>query len=415
MTNEGTSVKTVTLSKLGPPLLLWFISSTALSSFNKWIFGYKSFEYPLMLTSLHFLTQWAYCIMAPAASAYFSKSSNVVVDECCDDVEDASAQISPDLPSCFRPAVSRIKALPPDGVAHFPLSTFLIMSVPIGMMSSLDIAFSNLSLSFISISAYVTIKSTAPAFVALFAWFFRLERFSYSLAFVVTAVSLGEAVSAMGGVVKDKTGGDEGASSSPFGLILCLAASVLSGVRWTLVQMLFTYLPKKYRKPTVTVRITAPTMFALTLLVSVALEGPWNVFKEYNFAYVACAAFFGGSIATIMILSEFELVARSSAVVLAIGGVVKELLAVAAGVLAFGDRLDALNIFGLAIVMSGVVVFKLRHLSPAAASADAPPKFFPVAARDEEDEGELTELISSSSGTATREDDRLEDGEDGQF
>ena len=79
----------------------------------------------------------------------------------------------------------------------------------------------------------------------------------------------------------------------------------------------------------------------------------------------------GGVIAVSMILCEFWLILRASALILMIGGVIKELTTISIGVLVFKDRLNLLNSIGVCIVFTGVLSYKyVFHMQKREALAD---------------------------------------------
>ena len=59
-----------------------------------------------------------------------------------------------------------------------------------------------------------------------------------------------------------------------------------------------------------------------------------------------------------MILCEFWLILRASAIILMIGGVIKELTTISIGVVIFSDKLNLLNSIGVCIVFTGVLSYK---------------------------------------------------------
>jgi Permeases of the drug/metabolite transporter (DMT) superfamily len=69
----------------------------------------------------------------------------------------------------------------------------------------------------------------------------------------------------------------------------------------------------------------------------------------------------GATLAICMIICEFYLIMKSSAVVLMIGGVLKELTTIMIGVTIMGDQLNTVNSFGCVVVFSGVLLYKISH------------------------------------------------------
>jgi len=74
----------------------------------------------------------------------------------------------------------------------------------------------------------------------------------------------------------------------------------------------------------------------------------------------------GAFIAIAMVLCEFWLILKSNAIVLMIGGVIKELITILVGVTLFGDSLNVVNISGIVVVFLGVFLYKATlHLNNA--------------------------------------------------
>eukprot|EP00520_Triparma_pacifica_P010182 CAMPEP_0118637196 /NCGR_PEP_ID=MMETSP0785-20121206/3024_1 /TAXON_ID=91992 /ORGANISM="Bolidomonas pacifica, Strain CCMP 1866" /LENGTH=436 /DNA_ID=CAMNT_0006528367 /DNA_START=145 /DNA_END=1451 /DNA_ORIENTATION=+ len=389
-----------------PSLAAWFLFSSLLSIYNKYIFGSRSFPYPLFMTSFHFLLQWT--VSTILTKRYPKTFYNTKEDDDDDDDDETNeeggevkmktktgssnghgnASKNKQPPSFLLPLTTLISTTVPPlvldsfsyitsgGVNTFPWPAYFAISIPIGLTSSLDISLSNVSLSLISLSTYVMIKSTVPVFVAFFAIGLGVERLSWTLVLVVGVISLGEVVTVSGGKSEDgggsrlldaAVGGGEEAFGSPEGVALCLAASMFSGLRWTLVQFLLNELPKGYKTPMVTLRLVAGVMWATTLFASFIRERPWGIVNtEYassfgNMMFTLMVSLFGGAIAICMVMAEFSLILKSTAVVLMIGGVLKEIFTIVLGVLLFGDRLTGRNLLGFCIVLVGVIIFKFRH------------------------------------------------------
>lgn len=69
----------------------------------------------------------------------------------------------------------------------------------------------------------------------------------------------------------------------------------------------------------------------------------------------------GGILGVCMIVCEFYLIMKSNAVVLMIGGVVKELCTIGIGVFVFGDNFNTVNLMGCIIVFAGISVYKISN------------------------------------------------------
>ncbi|CAJ1966854.1 unnamed protein product [Cylindrotheca closterium] len=297
-----------------PAMLGWFAFSALLTAYNKYVFGdgHMAFPCPLFLTSLHFLVQWT---VSHCVCQYFPETMGR------------------------------------NSVSDLDWKTWALVSIPCGFVTALDVGLSNLSLAIITITFYTMVKSSAPVFVLAWAFVFRIEKITLRLIGVAAIIALGEFVTVAGEidfVLK--------------GFILCLIATCCSGARWTLVQLKLQNMQPPMKSSIATMRLLSPSMFFGMLVMSFAIEQPWNDFAQMDsnaLLQVLLLGLGGGTIAIAMILCEFYLILEASAVIMMIGGVIKEMVTIMIGVSAFGDDLNATKIIGMCIVFSGVIVYKI--------------------------------------------------------
>jgi len=272
------------------------------------------FPCPLLLTSVHFLIQWLFAHVA------------------C---------------HCFPERLGSKR------VAIMTWKEWAIISVPCGFVTALDVGLSNLSLVRITLTFYTMVKSSTPVFVLGWAYLFKIERITLPLIGVIVIIATGEFLAVYGEVDFDRVG-----------LILCLAASFLSGLRWTLVQTMLQKLDPPLESTIVTMKLLAPSMFWSMLLLSMIIERPWiklSESKEENneILLIFTLGMLGAAFAILMILCEFHLILRASAIILMIGGVIKEMTTIVIGVSIFGDKLNLIKVIGVLIVFSGVASYKV--------------------------------------------------------
>mmetsp|Transcript_39902 Transcript_39902/g.93660 ORF Transcript_39902/g.93660 Transcript_39902/m.93660 type:complete len:356 (-) Transcript_39902:185-1252(-) len=270
------------------------------------------------MTSVHFLTQWV---------------------------------VSWSLSTCFP------KTLGGDIVKEMTWEQFLKISLPCGLIFAIDIGLSNLSLVLVTLTFYTMVKSSAPIFVLAFAFFFKLERPSWALFFVVITISVGEALTVIG-----ETQFDVG------GFFLVLMASASAGLKWTLIQLLLSKLDPPLPTSIASLRVIGPAMTFSMILLSIIIEKPWvqlspgvsDYFSTFeNSLHTVGLTFLGASFAVAMVLAEFSLIMQSSAMILMIGGVLKELITIFLGVTIFKDELVIINEMGIVIIFTGVIMFKI--------------------------------------------------------
>lgn len=301
------------------PMMGWFTFSGFLSLYNKYVFGSKhlAFPCPLLLTSVHFLIQWAF-----------------------------SYTVTQKFPQ-----------LGGERLSGMSWSEYLGVAIPCGLVTSLDVGLSNLALVRITMTFYTMVKSSSPIFVVISAYCFGLEKITWALILTVVIISAGELLTVLGEVEFDTVG-----------FILVLTASVLSGMRWTVMQFKLQSLNPPLPSTLATMRVLSPFMFSSMLLLSFVLEEPWlkfgpdatnQFFKTFDGMLTSVGlGIFGGLMAICMIMCEFYLIMNSSAIILMIGGVLKELTTILLGVTILHDRLNLVNSLGIAVVFSGVILYK---------------------------------------------------------
>lgn len=280
-----------------------------------------AFPYPLLLTSLHFLFQWIFsysaCMMFPVA-------------------------------------------LGSERVTGMGWEEWFLISLPCGVVTSLDIGLSNLSMVSITITFYTMVKSSTPIFVLGWAYMFGIEKITFRLIGVVLVIAAGEFLTVLGEV-----------DFKLHGFLLCLSASVLSGARWTLVQLKLQTMEPPLKTTIVTMRLLSPCMFWSMLLLSLMKDWPYSKLQDTEFLAIGLGLI-GGTFATAMVLCEFYLILKASAIILMIGGVIKEMITIFVGISFFGDKLNLINATGCSIVFLGVFLYKLVfHLEKEAGNEEA--------------------------------------------
>jgi len=212
---------------------------------------------------------------------------------------------------------------------------------------------------------------STPLFLLGFAFALGLEAPSWRLALSVCTIVAGVAC-----VVAGET------AFSGLGFALVMVAAALSGLRWTLTQLLMRGAAAEgngLSHPLVLLWRVLPVMAAASGLASAMLEQPWH--RLPNSPYGDTAAHAASTTAMLLLaaclafgmsMAEFELVHDTSAVTLAVTGTCKEAVIVALAALIDGDSFGALNGVGLLLVIAGVGVYNwARHTAAAARKAAA--------------------------------------------
>jgi solute carrier family 35 protein C2 len=143
-------------------------------------------------------------------------------------------------------------------------------------------------------------KSSSLAFVLIFAFAFRLEKVTWKLIAIISVMTIGVVMMV--------------ASEAQFvtiGFILVFLASALSGLRWSLTQMLLLRNPAT-SNPFSSIFFLAPCMFVSILAVAIPIEGFGPLSERFgelvNHEGILRAigiVLFPGIIAFLMVSSEF--------------------------------------------------------------------------------------------------------------
>ncbi|KAA8644379.1 putative nucleotide-sugar transporter [Aspergillus tanneri] len=327
-------------------ILLWYFFSLAISIYNKWMFDDDEvvFPFPLFTTSLHMLVQFTLASIL----LYLIPS------------------LRPQPVASSSPSSSPVGQ--PEGVdSKPPLFTkffYFTRLVPCGAATSLDIGLGNRSLKYISLTFLTMCKSSALAFVLLFAFLFHLETPSVKLIVIIATMTLGVIM-----MVAGET------AFNAIGFVLVIASAFFSGFRWGLTQILLLRHPAT-ANPFSTLFFLTPIMFVSLLIIALAVEGPSEIVT--GFVTLADARgglsgilllIFPGVLAFCMIASEFALLKRSSVVTLSICGIFKEVITISAAGVVFHDKLTIVNISGLIITIASIGTYNYMKISKMRAEA----------------------------------------------
>jgi len=191
-------------------------------------------------------------------------------------------------------------------------------------------------------------KSSSLIFVLAFAFFFRLEQFSLRLVGVIFLIFAGVIL-----MVATETRFVLG------GFLLVTSASALSGLRWSLTQLLLKNKNMGLDNPPTTLYWLTPAM-GITLGVISALLESWTVLFNSEFfqtpAVVLRTSFFlfaPGVVAFCMVVSEYYVIQRAGIVTMSITSVAKEVTTIMVSAVVFGDELTPLNITGVGLTICG--------------------------------------------------------------
>jgi len=200
-------------------------------------------------------------------------------------------------------------------------------------------------------------KSSVLGFVLIFAILFRLEKPSWKLGAIILVMTIGVVL-----MVAGET------SFNVVGFTLLMTASVASGLRWSLTQMLLRRTPAT-SNPFSTLFFLTPVMFATLFIIAIPVEGfgplhdGFIILAETRGLFVGILILlFPGILAFCMTSAEFALLKRTSVVTLSVCGIFKEVLTISAASIVFGDKLTPINISGLCVTLSAIISYNFIRM-----------------------------------------------------
>ncbi|GAB1603270.1 solute carrier family 35 member C2-like, partial [Argonauta hians] len=230
-------------------------------------------------------------------------------------------------------------------------SAYIKRLAPPGIVSALDIGLSNWSFEYITVSLYTMSKSSTVLFILAFSLLFRLEKFRPSLLVVVIFIS--------GGLFLFTYHSTE---FNLIGFILVMTATFLSGLRWTLTQLVTQKDGLGLRNPLDMMYHIEPWMIIGLLPLSAAFEGVHivttnNFFRSEHVLTVlqnGGLALIGAVLAFFMELAEFLLITNTSSLTFSISGIFKEIIVLFLAAEINGDHISSLNAAGFIICLCGM-------------------------------------------------------------
>ena len=237
---------------------------------------------------------------------------------------------------------------------------YIFKVVPCGVAAAVEICCSNASLVYITLSFYTMVKSSTPIWVLLFSFMFGFEKPRFLLIGIILLMVAGVILTVEGETKYDT-----------LGFTLVLVASVVSGLRWSMTQLLLQHENMGISNPIATLYYLSPIMFITMLTLSMIFENPLEQFQHSkhfdtishvleSFGLMSIGGFLGKYIclffiehcylserlAFAMTLAELYLIKSTNTVTLSVAGISKEIVIIVLSVLIYGDVLTSKSILG---------------------------------------------------------------------
>jgi|EP01043_Picozoa_sp_COSAG02_P033573 solute carrier family 35 protein C2 len=240
---------------------------------------------------------------------------------------------------------------------------FWLQACPIGASTGLDIACSNISFMYVTVTFATMVKPCGLLWTCALAIAMRLEESSTRLLMVIGCIFSGVFLAGFGET-----------SFSPVGFVFVMLSTLFSAVRWVFTQVMLTSSLKadavdsKDRHeaglftsgPVVLLLMISPSA-SISLIPLIFYTGEASLVLTFlqeedtpTVLWSAAAVCLAALMAFFLLLFELYIVALSSSLSLNVIGTFKEMVTIAAGVLLFGDQINGINGLGVVVTVVGI-------------------------------------------------------------
>ncbi|KAI1854150.1 hypothetical protein JX265_000553 [Neoarthrinium moseri] len=287
-------------------IALWIAMSSSVILFNKWVLAAAHFDFPLFLTTWHM-------VFATGMTQLMAR---------------------------FSTTLDSRKKVPMD------TATYMRAIVPIGIMFSLSLILGNLAYLYLSVSFIQMLKATNAAATLIATWAFGMAAPNMKVLFNVLIIVVGVAIASFGELKFEM-----------FGFLVQIAGIVAEAMRLVMVQRLLSGSEFKM-DPLVSVYYYAPACAVINGVFTLFVEGSRITMNDiYTLGIFTLIA--NAFIAFCLNVSVVLLIGKTSAVVLTMAGVLKDILLVVASMVIFGDPVTGQQYFGYGIALAGLTYYKL--------------------------------------------------------
>lgn len=293
-----------------PIIAIWIALSSAVILMNAWILSPKGegdgglgFPYPIFLTTTHL-------IYATIGTRLMRRFTHLI-----------------------------------DGVDNIDMTwdRWYKNIVPIGLLFSASLIFSNLAYLSLGVSFIQMLKAFTSVAVLLMSVAMGLDSFNRRKAIVVLAISFGVALASYGEL-----------NFVFSGFIFQCFGIVFEATRLVAIQKL---LQGMRMDPLVSLYYYAPVCACFNALLVPIFEG-WAPFEEVLPRVGVITLILNCSVALCLNISVVFLIGCASSLVLTLSGVLKDILLVTGSVVLFGSPVTFVQLVGYSIALAGLFVFK---------------------------------------------------------
>ncbi|KAF7550848.1 hypothetical protein G7Z17_g5443 [Cylindrodendrum hubeiense] len=289
-------------------ILSWIFFSNITILFNKWLIDTAGFRYPIILTTWHL-------VFATIATQLLARTTTLL-----------------------------------DSRHAIPLSRgfYLRTILPIGILYSGSLVFSNVVYLYLSVAFIQMLKSVGPVAVLLASWAWGVATPSMSTLGNVLLIMCGVAIASAGEI-----------EFSWIGFVFQLAGTLFEAVRLVMIQVMLSGEGIRM-DPLVGLYYFAPVCTVMNIFVVAVTEAPtfnWDDLAKTGYGML----FLNASVAFVLNIVSVFLIGKTSGLVMALTGILKSILLVGTSVLIWNTHISLLQTLGYAIALVGLVLYSVGY------------------------------------------------------
>ncbi|KAG5751460.1 hypothetical protein H9Q69_000165 [Fusarium xylarioides] len=289
-------------------IITWIFFSNTTILFNKWLIDTAGFRYPIILTTWHL-------VFATIATQLLARTTSLL-----------------------------------DSRHSLPITRRLYIRtiLPIGVLYSASLVFSNIVYLYLSVAFIQMLKSTGPVCTLVASWVWGVAQPDSKTFGNIMLIVAGVAISSFGEI-----------EFSWWGFLFQMCGTVAEAVRVVMIQVMLSAEGLRM-DPLVGLYYYAPVCTLMNMFVVLFSEGPrfkWEDAAQAGYGVLlanACLAFF------LNVISVF-LIGKTSGLVMTLSGILKSILLVAASVVLWGTHISLTQTLGYAVALMGLVLYSIGY------------------------------------------------------
>lgn len=291
-------------------IVFWISISCTMIIFNKAVIDTWKFSFPM------FLTTWHMCL-ATFLTQVMSRTTNM-------------------LPSVAEKKVD--------------LNVMIYQIVPVAFLFSISLVLSNNAYIYLSVSYIQMLKAFTPVAVLIFSFLSGLEKTSMFELYIVVVICVGVAITSVGELQFSYTG-----------FVFQSLAIMAESSRLVLTNILLKQLKLDSLSSLYYIAPVCACFIGVACAIFESAQLPWDRIFSFDFGYILLA---NGLVAFTLNVAVVMLINQSSALVLTLAGIIKDIMLVFLSISIFGSPVSNMQYFGYGVALLGLNLHKEYKKNP---------------------------------------------------